>query len=165
VRLLLGGLVLVVLFLAATLWQRSWTSAARSERTAARGGPSAVENDVPAGWSRVVIGRPSGAEPFRGSGPAIPSGSSNAPNEPALHPTATPAPPPTAQPPPPQAQANEVIVLPGQSLSTICRGHYGTARTEVVEAVARHNRLASADSVREGQTLDLPPLEQLLPKR
>jgi hypothetical protein len=58
-----------------------------------------------------------------------------------------------------------VVVLPGQNLSTICRGHYGTARVEVVEAVARHNRLANSDSLREGQTLDLPPLEQLLPKR
>jgi len=58
-----------------------------------------------------------------------------------------------------------VIVQPGQNLSTICRARYGTARVEVVEAVARHNRLANADSIREGQKLDLPPLEQLVPKR
>lgn len=154
-RLLLGGLLLVVLFLAATVWQRSWTSAARSERSAARGEPSAVASDLPEGWSRVVIGRPSGAEPFGGPRPPD-SAAEPAPQAPA---------PPTATPPLPHVQSTEVVVQPGQSLSTICRGRYGTARVEVVEAVARHNRLANPDSVREGQTLDLPPLEQLLPKR
>ncbi len=162
----------MVLFLAATVWQRNWTSAARSERSvarselgaarselgAARGGPSAAVSDLPEGWSRVVIGRPSGAEPFRGPGAPSSAGSST-------DPAARPVLPPTSTPPLPQAQATEVIVQAGQNLSTICRGHYGTARVEVVEAVARHNRMANSDALREGQTLDLPPLERLLPKR
>jgi nucleoid-associated protein YgaU len=58
-----------------------------------------------------------------------------------------------------------VIVQAGQSLSAICREHYGTARAEVVAAVSRFNQLADPDSLREGQPLDLPPLDQLIGKR
>lgn len=157
-RVFLGGSVLVLLFLAASLWQRSWTSAARAERSAERGDPGAVLSEVPAGWSRVVIGRPSGAEPHRGANPQIPPSDSQVGAQP------RPPAPPTPQAPAAPTSSSRVVVQSGQNLTRICREHYGTARAEVVAAVARHNKLASPDALREGQPLELPPLDQLLGK-
>ncbi|HEV8111537.1 MAG TPA: LysM domain-containing protein [Planctomycetota bacterium] len=150
-RLLLGGLLLVVLFLAATTWQKHWTSQARAERSAARGSGVPAADDLGDGWSRVIVGRPSGSEahvpPAQAQVPAA-----NAPVAPS---------PTTAE----ATAATSWTVEPGQSLSLICKAHYGSARLEIVEAVAKHNGLASPDLVREGQKLELPPIDALLPKR
>ena len=156
-RVLLGGSILVLLFLAASMWQRSWTSAARAERSAERGDPGAPMRGAPPGWSRVVIGRPSGAEPYRG--PSLPG---PRPDPAGGGPTA-PQPKPTA--PDGQPKPSRVIVQAGQSLSAICRDHYGTARAEVIAAVSRFNQLGDPNALREGQPLDLPPLDQLVGKR
>jgi hypothetical protein len=157
VRFLLGVLLLVVLFLAAATWQKHWTSQARAEQRAARGSGVAPAADMGDGWSRVIIGRPSGSEPH------VPPGQARAPeaNAPVV-PAPAPAQPPA---PAPGATAHAWTVEPGQSLSLICKLHYGSARLEIVEAVAKHNGLASPDLVREGQTLDLPPIDVLLPQR
>lgn len=177
-RLLLGTLFLATLFLAASLWQRHWTSAARSEREARisriepREAPeTAVRQDLGEGWSRVVLGRPGGGEAYRVSARTQPAQAHSDPVEPRVGST---APTPVASSTASSAQASagtamakteRVIVRPGQSLSRICREHYGTARVDVVEAVAGHNRLASPDLLRAGEELDLPPLEELLPRR
>ncbi len=151
-RLLLGGLLLLVLFLAATSWQKHWTSQARADRSAARGSGAAPAGDLADGWSHVIVGRASGSEAYA------------APARDAVRPQPLqvgPSPAPAAPAPSP----NEWTIAPGQSLSMICKQHYGSARLEVVDAVAKHNGLASPDLVREGQKLDLPPIEALLPKR
>ncbi len=149
-RLLLGGLLLLALFGGAALWQRSWTSAARSERDAARTGGTAIGD----GWSRVVVGRPSGGEPYVGP---VEKGS-------AVPPVREQVPPGPTRALSPQPADTEITVQSGQSLSKICQEHYGTARLAVIEAVARYNHLADPDTLREGQKLRLPHLESLLEK-
>lgn len=111
--------------------------------------PSPEREPVPAlppGWGSVVLGAPSGAE--------IPAA-----EVPAPAPTPTPAPEPLPQPP--AAREFELTASPGQTLSAICKAHYGSASVALVEALARFNQLASADSVRAGQKLRLPPIETL----
>jgi nucleoid-associated protein YgaU len=164
VRVLLGGSLLVLLFLAASLWQRTWTSAARAERSAERGDQGAPTIDVPPGWSRVVIGRPSGAEPFRGSSSPSPQADASGGGPTPTAPQSKPSQPKPTLPDAPE-RPSQVIVRSGQNLTAICREHYGTARVDVVAAVSRHNQLANPDALREGQTLELPPLDQLIGKR
>ena len=74
--------------------------------------------------------------------------------------------PPTAaseltQPHPVTEREFELVVQQGQSLSAICQSHYGTARQDVVAALARFNGVADANRLREGMKLRLPPLERL----
>jgi len=174
VRILLGALILVALFLGAATWQRRFSETARNERDASLGTPSHAVDAPAEGWSVVTVGRPGGGDPFGAPAPtptrapdsAQPAGTSAAPA-----PKSAPAPgqvapsPPASTPAPAAAGSTEWIVEPGQSLSRICSTRYGTARPEVVDAVARHNGLSSPDLVREGQRLDLPAIERLLPKR
>jgi len=133
VRLWLAAALLLALLALVILFERrTSTQAASSEPASA---------DLPAGWGSVVLGAPSGALPPVAS------------PEPAV---AAPAPIPE-----PPAQESEIVVAPGQSLSLICKEHYGTASVALVEALARFNELESANSVRAGQKLRLPPLETL----
>lgn len=174
-RILLGALLLVALFLAATTWQRRFTAAARTDLEIARGKTDRIDGGErggetggetpPEGWSVVTVGRPSGGErfgnPAPAPAPATPPASrpaSSSPAAPAVVPGAPRAAPASAAP----TSTSEWIVEPGQSLSRICAARYGTARAEVVEAVARHNGLADPGLVREGQRLSLPPIESLL---
>jgi nucleoid-associated protein YgaU len=110
--------------------------------------PQPAVPELPPDWGAVVLGAPSGAEPYA----------------PAAQPAApTPAPPPAPAPAPTPATAHEfeLTVSPGQSLSSICKEHYGTASVALVEALARVNGLKSPDALRSGQKLRLPPLETL----
>ena len=169
-RLLFGALVLLTLFSAAALWQRSWTRERRSHRepfpTSANGPISGTEA---AGWSRVVLGRPSGGEPYGGAtvaaseSPAQEHPGDHA--QPSIHAARggsqeTPLPSP---PPGPAESEKEAVVLvrSGQTLSEICRERYGSAPLELVLAVARYNQLAGPDEIREGQEIRLPALESV----
>jgi hypothetical protein len=174
VRLLLGALVLVALFLAAATWQRRFSEAARDERNAELGRPVHGVEAPPEGWSVVTVGRPGGGEPFGATSPAptparapgSPAGAAPAKTPPPAAPQApSPSTPAPSQLQPQGGDSSAWLVEPGQSLSGICSTRYGTARAEVVDAVARHNGLSSPDLVRQGQRLDLPPIERLLPKR
>ena len=101
------------------------------------------------GWGSVVLGAPSGVEPYSpGTQPSAPA------------PAPTPAPILPA-PTPPLAHEFELTVSPGQSLSAICKEHYGSASVALVEALARFNGLKTPDAVRAGEKLRLPPLETL----
>ena len=146
-------LLLATAFGAAALWQSRRVEALEAEREHARQleagelaeGPHGT---IPAGWAHVVIGGPTAVEP-------VPSGNSQ-----------PSAPPPSSEPAGiPQVPATtadfEVIVEPGQSLSKIARGHYGTAPVALVRELARYNGLADENGLRAGQTLRLPPIEQL----
>ena len=102
--------------------------------------PPAPAAELPPGWGSVVLGAPSEALP----------------------PPPQPAPPSQPEPQPvPAAAEQELVVEPGQSLSMLCKAHYGTASVALVEALARFNALSSPDALRAGQTLRLPPLETL----
>jgi nucleoid-associated protein YgaU len=73
---------------------------------------------------------------------------------------ARPLPAPAASPPaaPSSGREEQVLVRKGDTLSGIVRAHYGSARTALVEAVRERNGLESADRLREGALLVLPPL-------
>ncbi|MFN0008455.1 MAG: hypothetical protein ACKVXR_11160 [Planctomycetota bacterium] len=173
-RLLLGILTLLTLFSAAAIWQRSWTTEARAGR---EGFPSSArEPDSPAvaeGWSRVVLGRPSGGELYEGrvdsglAGSATEQGEAHAVGQ--VHATRrdsretelpSPAPGPTPAPTQP-AKDTVITVQAGQTLSEICLQRYGSARRELVLALARYNRMERPDDMREGQEILLPALESL----
>ena len=98
---------------------------------------------------------PAADDPAQGPGPA---GGTTAPA------TADPAPGEVSPPPAAPASAREfqLGVQRGMSLSSICKQHYGSARREIVTALARHNALADENTLREGQRLVLPSLEKLL---
>jgi phage tail protein X len=169
VKLLVGVLLFLLAFVAAATWQRSWRAEAEARRSAARS-----NGEVPAGesssrassenaWGRVIIGRPSGAEP---EPPVRPMSPKPAPAQPATSAAAHDSPPTrtsaSAPAHAPSAKEASVVVRSGDTLSTICRDHYGTSRAEVVQALATYNKLKSPDDLREGATLSLPPIERLV---
>lgn len=173
-RLLFGILILLTLFSAAALWQRSWTNEARSSREPF---PNSVQEPGSAaeanGWSRVVVGRPSGGEPYEGRMDSV-QGSptqdghgaqADGPIQPAQRDsrgTEVPSPAPTPAPAPAQPEKDVVItVKAGQTLSEICRDRYGSSRVELVLALARYNHMAGPDEIREGQELLIPSLDSL----
>lgn len=196
-RLLLGALLLGALFAAAWFWQRSFTSAARTERELLRGRPASAEEAPAEGevgaWGRVTVGRPSGAEPFEPSRDGATPGDAGAVEDAGSRPGGSrsagggatlPGPPAqgsprdAAQAPDRSAEAGtgaapggaapagrefQLIVQPGQTLSTICRAHYGSGRRELVRALARYNGIEKEDELRAGRSLVLPPIETLLP--
>jgi hypothetical protein len=192
VKLLVGVLGLIAAFAAAALWQSRWHAEAEAEREALRSGSASSIELVPEGaepgWGRVIVGRPSGADPVQPSARA-PSSVELDPRtvEPTAQPSAAPtpargAPPPVATPPrdgstplvPPAGSASAtrggalpaaeptIVVGAGQSLSTVCQSQYGTSRPDVVQALARYNGLKDVNVVRAGDTLRVPPLDRLM---
>ncbi len=147
-------LLLATAFGAAALWQSRRVEALEADREHARQleagelaeGPHGT---IPAGWAHVVMGGPSAVEPVTSAAP------------PGLTTPPTVEPGSSTQPAAPAKVDFEVIVEPGQSLSKIARGHYGTAPVALVRELARYNGLADENALRAGQTLRLPPIEQL----
>lgn len=166
-KLALAAAVLLALFALLVSLER------RKSRAAAEAGPAetaATFQEEP-GWGSVIVGAPSGAAPLAEDDAPVPTAPASAPAagthapDAAARTPAAPAPGGAPAPPlPPTAHAFELTVAAGQTLSTICKEHYGSARLELVQALARANALASPDALREGQKLHLPPLEELLAK-
>lgn len=169
-KLLIGVLLLLVTFVAAAMWQRSWRADAHAERERARSSGTGLASPEPGaraeGWGRVIIGRPSGVDPeppyaerppaqvptppssaLPGSTPAKKNGARATPAEPS-----------------PSAGEERIVVRSGDSLSSVCQSHYGTSRQDVVQALALYNEMKDPNGLREGQTLKLPPLEKLVGK-
>jgi nucleoid-associated protein YgaU len=143
-RVALWIAVLLAAFAVAWLVQERWAQARRDERDAAWQRPAGDAGDLPEGYSRAVVGAPSGSPPI------VPPA----------------APPPAAQPAPRkdvQASPQPVNhrVRKGETLSEICAGFYGTARADVVEALARRNGLSKPEVLRAGQVIVIPPLAEL----
>jgi len=165
-RALLGLILLVGIFALAAFWQDRWTrglARARDHQIAHAAPSSGLET----GWSRLVLGRPSGADPV-----------------------VLPDPPTHERAPEGALRQGETQVSPGVGLDSagpdgqrreyapdmvyrvrkddylgkICKRYYGTARPTVVDGVAEYNELASSDAIREGQMLLLPDLARLLPE-
>jgi nucleoid-associated protein YgaU len=142
-RVALWIAVLLAVFAVAWLVQERWAQARRDERDAAWQRPAGDAGDLPDGFSRAVVGAPSGS-------PAV-----------------TPLQPPPSAQPAPRAGARTAPspvqhrVKPGETLSEICAAFYGTARADVVAALARHNGLSKPEALRAGQVLAMPALSEL----
>jgi len=155
VRVLFGWLLLFGLVAAA-----AWATALWRVRARERSHALTVElaPDAPGSPARVLIGAPSGAEPLGGPQPprSVPSRIFE-----------DHAPIPERSTPPPAPKIFELEVRGGSTLSKICQDFYTQSDrpplSEVVDKVAGWNELASPDDLRVGQTLQLPPLEQLFP--
>lgn len=137
----IGVLLLLGLLVAAVLMQRNLRNRALEERHRAR--EAAMYED---GWSRVIVGTPSGAP--------LPGEVDPAAAKPLEAIGAT-------LPPPPPPVDKQVTVEAGMSLSKICEAHYGSSKGGILEAVARYNGLSSPGAIRIGQQLRLPPRESL----
>lgn len=152
-RVFLGLLVLTSLFLMAAFWQKGITQRLEAKRELEQGW-SVVTGDGQDRWVKLVVGRPSGAEPM-----ATP-----------IHLQGTPTWPPQGQDPvdpvpTPQPVVPDVtyVVQSGDVLGTICQERYGTAKPQVLQAVAEYNELSDPDALKLGQVLALPSLEVLFP--
>jgi nucleoid-associated protein YgaU len=175
VKLLVGVLLLVAAFAAAAIWQRNWRAEAEARRELARtsDGRSSPRPKAAAeeGWGRVIIGRPSGADPVAPSSEPLPRADASASPLPAPSPAAPPAgetrqstDPASGESPAVPAGEARIVVQHGESLSSLCQTHYGTRRPEVVQALAAYNHLKDPDRVREGQVVVMPPIERLIVK-
>lgn len=148
-RALIGLVVLGTLFVMAASWQSRMTSELRKDRSRRYN----VADDSASGeegWSRLVLGRPSGADPLLIPEPQAPVAIFSPQVAP---PPATPDPTPS-----PRFRRDRVHrVRPNEVLGKICQEHYEERPlAAVVEAVATYNDLASPNDIREGQELLLP---------
>ncbi len=186
VRILLGILLLLCLAALAGLIQARWADGVRTERDAlmrARGARTAAGD----GWSRVVVGRPSGAAPADVEWPQWPEppvtddgewfedgglgdtgygdvgygdtgyGDTGYGDDPTPYDDVVP---PRPEPEPP-AQTWHITVRPGMVLSKICAEVYGRGTPDIVAAVARYNGIDDPDQIRPGDELVLPPFDEL----
>lgn len=148
-RAALWILSLLVLFATAWLVQARWREAAARELGRAELRP------LDQGWSRALVGRPSGVEPVDvpprapKEGPPAEAAPVQTPRDPSLE-QRTPAP-----------AAVRHVVATGETLASICALHYGSKKKDVVAALARFNGLADANALRAGQTLLVPRIEDL----
>ncbi len=162
-RAVLGLLLLLALFGAASYWQGTWTAALREERDSLQRAPGNLEERED-DWGTIVIGRPSGADPVELPEPVSPApGTAGRPQFKRTQPGAqqSPAAPEST---PAQVPADfEYLVPEGRVLSKICEEFYGSGRDPIPARVATHNGLASPDELRAGTTLKLPEWEVLFP--
>jgi hypothetical protein len=150
-RALAGLTILVTLFAMAVAWQDRWTEGLARERDHIRTTSELAANPAD-GWSRLIVGRPSGA-PIPVTPPTFLERDEDLGAEP-------PAPPPEDWDEPAFAPDTEHVVAPGEVLGTICQKHYGTARMELVNLVSKYNRLEDADDIDLGQTIRLPDVRR-----
>lgn len=147
-RIVLGVLVLIGLFLGAAWLRHSFTTEARSASERAWGSGELKLAPIEEGWGRAIVGVQSGVAPA--------AAEEVRPTPPAAAPKTEPKTEPKAQP----AQATHVV-QPGENLGRICAQVYGTSDKRLVEAVAKANGLTSPNAIRVGQTLVLPDRAQL----
>lgn len=184
-RILIGLAGLFSIFGIAAFWQQRNIAESRKIRDnapdvlAARNevitkGDEPSASPLPPGWGRVLLGRPSGAEPTPRPEPVFaPDPAPDEQGQDGLPSFSVPPPDPaddvdplnddgTNTPPPPSWPADqELKVRPGQSLSKIIATAYGRATPSLVERLARYNGMANADNLRIGQTLQIPVIEKL----
>lgn len=172
-RALLGLLVLGALFIMAASWQNRMTSRLREDRSQRYN----VASDSVAGqegWSRLILGRPSGAEPLPlpdplpedqqlayGAGGGAPGeldpGDQSQGGIPPIAPSASG---------PRYRPDDRHVVQKDEVLSTICQNHYDVRPLHLlVDRVAIYNDLKTANDIRIGTELRLPDPAVLFPDR
>lgn len=150
-RILVWILVLLCVFGAVSLYHTHFTEEAREERGVAQAAAEAGR-PLPEGFgARAIVGEKSGAPVVESLPQAQPK------------PQAPPAreAQPVPQPKPSAPAVTTHVVKRGEVLSTICDKYYGTSRKDLVEALARYNKLKSVNALAEGQKLTIPPLAAL----
>ena len=148
-RTLLGWLILFGLAALMGLGTARWRAEARARGESLT---QVREDEMPGVPARVLIGQHSGAAPLRTEEVVRPNA------RPAVHEEPVPVPTPAPL---------KVTVRPGSTLSKLCQDYYVEVGrpplSEVVNAVAMWNGLASPNDLRAGQVLELPPLSSLFP--
>ena len=112
------------------------------------------------GWTRLLMGRPSGVQPVAAAG-ALDHGIASEPDTVPVPVWPTPGSAKGEQAATDHRPVFQVTVRSGDTLGELCQGFYGTARPSLVSAVAHYNGLPGPDHIREGQVLRLPPQEDL----
>ena len=153
-RVFLGLIVLLSMFLMAAFWQKGYTRRLQEQRDIEQG-YSVHSTSADDRWVKLVLGRPSGAEPL-----AAPIHLQGTPPDPAPVDPGVPAPPTETDIEPDVTY----VVQSNDVLGTICQERYGTANPKVIDAVALYNDLKDPNDLDLGQTLALPSLEVLFPK-
>jgi len=173
-RVFVGLVVLLLLFASAAAWQGRLTRDLRRRQDHQRGVPlnsvaaKASGQTLQAGWNTLIVGRPSGSEPFfadselperANAGQGRLGAQADRQEARAVQPAPSPEPAPLFGP------DFEIVVRPGDVLSKICQGHYrtrpdGLGLHKIVEAVGRYNGLASADELRADFVLRLPDVNR-----
>ena len=175
-RILIGLAGLFSVFALAWLWQERTIEQSRRIRddapnVLAKAESAGVKQNpphpsplahLPPGWGRIVLGRPSGAEPTARleaiappADPGVPA--IDQPDSPTVEPPHEPLPAPSTWP-----SDQELIVRPGQSLSKIIAGAYGRSTPALVSKLAAYNGMENANKLREGQKLLIPTKDKLL---
>jgi|1048.fasta_scaffold12670_2 hypothetical protein len=149
-RIVLGVLILIGLFIGASWLRHRFTTDARSASERAWGSGELKLAPIEEGWGRALVGVQSGVAPAALEEVRAAQQAPNAPTP--------PAPQPQRQPKPVQATH---VVQAGENLGRICAQVYGTSDKRLVEAVAKANGLTSPNAIRAGQTLVLPDRAQL----
>lgn len=152
-RVLVGWLLLFGLVAAMAWITAEKRMSAREHRAQIT---SELAPEAPGIPARVLIGAPSGAEPFGSSRKTVGRAERRfVSTEPVPEPVQTE----------PSPKIFKLVVRPGNALSTICQKFYTEEDrpplAELVEAVASWNQLTSPDSLKVGQNLELPPMELL----
>jgi len=154
----------------AASWQNRMTSKLRGDR-AQRYNIASDSVAGQEGWSRLILGRPSGADPLPLPEPSpedqvLASGAGN--EAPGSSPTGRVQPRPESAPGAgPRYRPDELhVVQPNEVLSTICQKHYEVRPLHLlVERVATYNDLKSANDIHIGDELRLPDAAVLFPDR
>lgn len=151
--------VLLGLPLLAALWQKGYLEDQRERRRALAAEASGRPVDTPDGWSLVLIGKPSGAEPVERPPKPRPrrERSTEEGRVPAETEAAAPVPGPTRL----VLEDFQVVVREGQVLSQIVKDHYGRVSPRLEGWLAAYNGLESPDKLRAGKSLALPSEEKL----
>lgn len=187
-RALIGLLVLGCLFVMAASWQNRTTAELQSRRNLRYAAPADAVGSDTAGWSRLILGRPSGAEalpvPEEVVGAQAPwpdgrtaaelgeAGVERVDFEPVGGAGSSPGSDGDLRAVGIEstvasryARDFEYVVRANDSLSVICQKHYEERPLlKLVEAVALYNDLKSPDSIREGHTILLPDAAVLFPE-
>lgn len=168
-RILLGLAALALLFLLAGEWQRRTVRDLGGDRppgnTTHAAERAAGLTELGEGWSMLLVGAPSGAEPWTGT-PGQPDG------VPGGAPPTTPGSMDSGQVEVVSWEAWEELesraiadfereVQSGESLSRIAELFYESAAPDLVERLAEYNGIEDPDQLRAGHVLFLPSREKL----
>ena len=161
-RAALGVLFLLLLFVAAALVQESWIDGVRQRLPGLRIQPEheshagSQELSDESGWTRLVIGRPSGADPV-----ALPTDYSQPEAERemliGLEPESV-----YFEEDIPLPSDFEITLDSSSTLSEVCVRFYGSGAPKLYKRLASYNGFDDPDAIRAGQKLFVPPTRELL---